>query len=125
MSFVKEWFKRHDDGTWGVLLFIALLPPILVGLLWAASMASDNGRVPAALAAAAQESGVMVCADGSIDHGDSWIDRIFSDGRFRCTSWRMRAKPVIRVLFSSAKPSSTRTSTRSAEGGGSEMARSR
>jgi hypothetical protein len=108
MSFAKEWIKRHDDGTWGVLLFIALLPPLLVGLLWAASAASDNGRVPAALAAAAQESGVMVCADGSIDHGDSLVDRIFSDGRFRCTSWRMRAKPVDPETGATTWPTSPR-----------------
>ena len=93
MTSVKAWLRRNDDGTAGVVLFAILLPPLLVGLLWAAGAASDMSRVPAALAAAAQESGVMVCADGTIDHGNSFITRMVGDGRFRCISWRMRAKP--------------------------------
>src|SRR5664280_1812644 len=108
MGSAKTWFKRDDDGTWRVVLFMLLLPIALFAMLWAANAASDSGRVPAALAAAAQESGVMLCADGTIDHGDSLLDRVFTDGRFRCTSWRMRAKTVDPHTGATTWPSSPR-----------------
>ncbi len=106
MGFAKAWFKRDDDGTWTVVLFIVLVPVLLVGLLLGISAASDNGRVPSALAAAQQETGVMVCKDGTIDHGDSWLDRLFTDGRFRCSSWRMRAKVYNPATGATTWPSS-------------------
>ena len=56
-------------------------------------MLGDSSRVPAELAAAAQETGVMVCNDGRIVHGEgAFLDRLFASGRFRCTSWQMRGK---------------------------------
>ncbi|MDQ6628896.1 MAG: hypothetical protein M3Z29_10700 [Pseudomonadota bacterium] len=108
MSLVRRWFSRNGDGSLRVVGFMLLLPALLFVILWAASAASDTGRVPAALAAAAQESGVMVCADGSIDHGDSFLGRLFGDGRFRCTSWRMRAKSVDPSTGATTWPSSPR-----------------
>src|SRR5664280_954005 len=87
MGSAKTWFKRDDDGTWRVVLFMLLLPIALFAMLWAANAASDSGRVPAALAAAAQESGVMLCADGTIDHGDSLLDRAFQT-RNRRQAWQ-------------------------------------
>ena len=63
--------------------------------LWGANELSDGGRIPSELAAARQQPGEMVCADGTIVRSDgSLIERIFGIGTFRCGSWRMRARQV-------------------------------
>lgn len=82
---------KRDDIWWRVAALVVGLPLMLVLALTAVSVASDGGRVPSELAAAARETGVMRCSEGTIDHGDgSLVDRLFDSGRFRCTAWRMR-----------------------------------
>ncbi|MEO8835644.1 MAG: hypothetical protein ABI364_02785, partial [Caldimonas sp.] len=72
---------------------VVALPLIVAAFLWMASALGDSSRVPAELAAAGQEAGVMVCNDGRIVHGsDSLLDRMLAVGDFRCTSWKMRGK---------------------------------
>jgi hypothetical protein len=91
MSDITTRIKRDSDGTLRVVMFIVFLPILVGAIVWAASLMSDSGRVPAELAAAKRESGVMLCTEGAIVHGDgSFLDRLFADGRFRCTWWRMR-----------------------------------
>ncbi|HZV93352.1 MAG TPA: hypothetical protein VFF72_09050 [Caldimonas sp.] len=82
----------RETSAWRVALFAAGLTILLWLVLWGASLLSDNGRIPSELAAAAQQPGDMVCADGAIVRGDgSFVDSLFSTGgRFRCTDWRMR-----------------------------------
>ena len=70
---------------------------------------SDSGRIPSELAAAQQESGVMVCADGTIVRANgSLVERIFGVGTFRCNSWRMRARQVDPATGHTDWPSSPR-----------------
>ena len=101
---------QHDvQGRWRVLLLIAVLPAVLGTLLWIASALSDSSRVPAELAASQQESGVMLCAEGRIDHGTgTWFDRLLDSGNFRCTAWRMRAALVESTTGATHWPSSPR-----------------
>lgn len=76
-------------------LFAVCLLLFLWAALLAASLMSDSGRIPSELAAAQQESGVMVCADGTIVRSNgSLVERIFGVGTFRCGAWRMRTKQV-------------------------------
>ena len=75
--------------------------------LWSLDLMSDNARIPSELVAAAHETGVMVCADGTIVHADgSWVERVFGVGRFRCTSWRLRIKLVDPATGATDWPSS-------------------
>jgi hypothetical protein len=87
---------KHDDvDAWRVAVFVVFLPVVAGSILWVASLLSDSGRVPAELAASAQESGVMQCAEGTIVHGSgSLLDRVVASARFQCTYWRLRAKLV-------------------------------
>src|SRR4051794_35078132 len=69
-------------------LFALVLLLFLWAALWAASLMSDSGRIPAEVAAARQQAGEMVCADGTIVRSDgSLVERIFGVGTFRCSSW--------------------------------------
>jgi len=80
-------------GRKRLVVFAVCLVLFLWAALWAASLVSDSGRIPSELAAAQQETGVMVCADGTIVRSDgSLVEQIFGVGRFRCTNWRMRAR---------------------------------
>jgi hypothetical protein len=101
--------KNNDDTSWRLALFIVGLPLVIGAMLWAASVLSDGTRVPAALAAAAQGSGVMFCTEGAIVRGtDSLIDRLFGDGSFHCTAWRMRRGQVNTATGVADWPSSPR-----------------
>ena len=85
--------SRRYSGKTRLALFAAFLLVLLWAALWGASLMSDSGRIPSELAAAQQETGVMVCSDGTIVRSDgSLVERIFGVGRFRCTNWRMRAR---------------------------------
>lgn len=87
--------KAQHSGKTRLVVFAVGLTLVLWAALWGASLMSDSGRIPSELAAAQQESGVMVCADGTIVRADgSLVERIFGVGAFRCTSWRMRARQV-------------------------------
>jgi hypothetical protein len=82
-------------GKTRLVAFALCLTLLLWAALWGTSLMSDNGRIPAELAAAQQETGVMVCADGTIVRANgSLVERIFGVGTFRCNSWRMRARQV-------------------------------
>lgn len=93
MKSVHPWSARTAFSRWRAVLLIVVLPMVLGTILWAASLMSDSNRVPAEIAASARETGVMLCAEGTVDHGDeSLIERILSGGHFRCTAWRMRGR---------------------------------
>ncbi len=82
---------------------------LLWAALWGASLMSDSGHIPSELAAAQQEMGVMVCADGTIVRSNgSLVERIFGVGTFRCNSWRMRARQVDPATGHTDWPSSPR-----------------
>jgi hypothetical protein len=101
--------RRRDDTWWRALAFLVGLPLVLVLALAAVSAASDGGRVPSELAAAARETGVMLCSEGRIDHGDgAWFDRLFDSGKFRCTAWRMRQRLVDSNTGATVWPTSPR-----------------
>jgi hypothetical protein len=83
--------QRTRARLWRAVVLTACLPVVLGVLLWGASVMSDSHRVPAALAAWALESGVMLCTEGRIVHGDGSVaDRLLGTGQFRCGAWRMR-----------------------------------
>ena len=93
MASASTTMKRRYSGKTRLAGFAVLLALLLWAALWGASLMSDSGRIPSELAAAQQETGVMVCSDGTIVRGDgSLVERIFGVGRFRCTNWRMRAR---------------------------------
>ena len=101
--------KQSAARGWRGVLLIGVLPLVLGALLWGASVLSDNGRIPAELAAAQQESGVMLCIDGKIVYGaGAVIDRILNSGSFRCTAWRMRETVVDTSTGATRWPSSPR-----------------
>ena len=87
--------RRRYSGKARLALFAAVLVVLLWAGLWCASLVSDSGRIPSELAAAQQESGVMVCSDGTIVRSNgSLVERIFGVGTFRCNNWRMRSRQV-------------------------------
>jgi hypothetical protein len=102
--------KRPDTSSWRIGLFAACLAVVLWAALWAASLMSDSGRIPSELAAAAQQPGDMVCADGAIVRGDgSFLASVFSaGGTFRCIAWRMRHRQVDPATGATDWPSSPR-----------------
>ena len=102
--------KRRDTSAWRIAFFAAIVVVLVWLALWGASLMSDSGRVPSELAAAAQQPGDMVCADGAIVRGDgSWIDSLLSTGgRFRCIAWRMRHRQVDPATGATDWPSSPR-----------------
>ena len=101
--------RNPSSRRWRALLLIVTLPVVLGGLLWAADVVSDGNRVPAEIAALARETGVMLCAEGTVDHDqDSIWDRMFQAGTFRCTSWRMRGKSSSTTTGAVDWPSSPR-----------------
>ncbi|MEP7303808.1 MAG: hypothetical protein ABI699_19995 [Caldimonas sp.] len=100
---------RRARAGMRLALFAIGLVLFLWAALWVASLMSDSARIPAELAAAAQENGVMVCSDGTIVRADgSLLDRIFGIGRFSCTAWRMRARLVDPATGTVDWPSSPR-----------------
>ena len=83
--------KRTGFRILRLVLLLACLPLVTGGLLLAAGSINDSQRVPAELAAWRQQSGVMVCSEGSVQRGDgSLVDRLLDAGTFRCAAWRMR-----------------------------------
>lgn len=109
MSLTKPRPKSSLARGWRVLLLIAALPLVLSAILWSASALSDDAQIPAELAAARQESGVMLCDGGQIVPGaEAFIERLFSGATFRCTSWRMRATLVDPTTGATRWPSSPR-----------------
>jgi len=101
--------KRRDASTWRLAFFAVCLIVVLWAALWGASLLSDSGRIPSELAAAAQQPGDIVCADGTIVRGDgSFLDSLFYGGRFRCIAWRMRARAVNPATGATDWPSSPR-----------------
>ena len=88
---------------------IGVLPLVLGALLVGATALSDGGRIPAELAAARQQPGEMICADGRIVPGaEDFIDRLLSGATFRCTAWRMRRQLVDPGTGATNWPSSPR-----------------
>jgi hypothetical protein len=109
MSVAVSPKNQRPGRGWRNVLLIIILPLVFGAMLWAASVLSDNGRVPSELAAAKQESGVMLCADGKIVHGaGEFFDRLLNGGTFRCTSWRMRQTQVDTATGATYWPSSPR-----------------
>ena len=110
MSTARSASTPRETSVWRVALFAAALTILLWFVLWGASLLSDNGRVPSELAAAAQQPGDMVCAEGAIVRGDgSFIDSLFSTGgRFRCIAWHMRNSRVDSSTGKTDWPSSPR-----------------
>jgi len=81
--------------AWRIAAMAGALPLVLGAILVSASALSDGGRIPAELAAARQQPGEMICADGRIVPGaEDFIDRLLSGATFRCTAWRMRRQLV-------------------------------
>ncbi len=91
-------------------MLVVALPMVLGAILWTANVVvGDGNRVPAEIAASARETGVMLCAEGTVDHDeDSLWDRIVHAGMFRCTSWRMRGKSSSTTTGAVDWPSSPR-----------------
>jgi hypothetical protein len=109
MSSVPVIARRREIGILRIALFAVILVALLWAALWGAILVSDNGRVPAELAAAAQQPGEMVCSAGTIARGDgSFIDTVFGTGRFRCIGWRMRNPRVDPATGATEWPTSPR-----------------
>jgi hypothetical protein len=102
--------NRRDGSAWRIAFFAVCLSMFLWVALWAASLMSDNGRIPSELAAAAQQPGDMVCSEGSIVRGSgSLLDSLLSTGgRFRCIAWRMRHPQTDPTTGATDWPSSPR-----------------
>ena len=109
-SIAADAAKRNDASAWRIAFFAVVLVVLLWLALWGASLMSDSGRVPSELAAAAQQPGDMVCADGAIVRGDgSFLASLFSaGGHFRCIAWRMRHRTVDPATGATDWPSSPR-----------------
>lgn len=109
MPVVPSPKNRSAARGWRAVVLLGVLPLVLGAMLLGASLLSDNGRIPAELAASQQESGVMLCADGKIVYGGgAVIDRVLNSGVFRCTAWRMRESLVDRATGATHWPSSPR-----------------
>jgi len=94
---------------WRAALLLFALPTVFGAILWVANAVGDSNRVPAEIAASARDTGVMLCAEGTVDHDDESLwDRITSVGTFRCTSWRMRGKASSTTTGAVDWPSSPR-----------------
>ena len=95
---------------WRWVVLVLVLPMVFGAFLWTANVVSDSNRVPAEIAASARDTGVMLCAEGSVGHDDdeSLWDRIVKVGTFRCTSWRMRGKSSSTTTGAVDWPSSPR-----------------
>jgi len=101
--------KTSAGRAWRLVLMIGVLPLVVGALLVGASALSDGGRIPAELAAARQQPGEMICADGRIVPGaEDFIDRLLSGATFRCTAWRMRRRLVDPATGATNWPSSPR-----------------
>ena len=91
------------------IMLIVMLPLVLGALLWAASVLSDDNRIPGLLAHFAKESGVMYCTEGRIVRGDgSLLDRALEPGTFRCTAWKLRGEGSYTVKAAMPWPTSPR-----------------
>jgi hypothetical protein len=86
--------SSSDELGWrGVVLSIVSLTATWL-MLWALTLVGDTTRVATELEASRRDGAVMVCLDGTIDYEDnSLLERLFGDGYFRCTEWRMRDIP--------------------------------
>lgn len=100
----------RETPPWRIALFAVCLVVTVWAALWGLSLMSDNGRIPAELAAAAQQPGDMVCSGGAIVRGDgSFLASVFSaGGTFRCIAWRMRHRQVDPATGATDWPSSPR-----------------
>ena len=100
---------RRDHMWWRAAAFFVGLPVVLFFVLSSLSAASDAGRVPSELAASNRGSAVMVCSEGRIEHrSDSFFDRVFDAGTFRCTAWRMHKTSVDSASGATDWPTSPR-----------------
>ena len=109
MTAIKEPSAAARSGLGRTVMLIVSLPIVLGALLWGASVLSDNNRIPALLAQAAKESGVMYCTAGKIVHGDgSLLDRAIHPGVFRCTEWKVRGEETSTVRGATPWPDSPR-----------------
>jgi hypothetical protein len=90
--------RGPDDLGWrGLLLSVAFLVGMWI-LLWGLTLVGDSTRVSTELAASRRENSVMMCMDGIIDYEETGLlsglaERLFGEGYFRCTEWRMRETP--------------------------------
>ena len=109
MQHVRPRPRRTPGERWRVALLIIVLPGVFGAIVWAARAASDDNRIPAEIAASARDTGVMLCAEGTIDHAeDSLWDWIVGAGDFRCTAWRMHGKSSSTTTGAADWPSSPR-----------------
>ena len=91
------------------LVLVVSLPLVFGAILYAASILSDDNRIPGLLAHAAKESGVMYCTAGRIVRGDgSLVDRAIAPGSFRCTEWKLRGPGSYTVKAATPWPTSPR-----------------
>ena len=100
---------RPRTRPWRALGLVIIVPVVLGAIVWTANAVGDSNRVPAEISASARETGVMLCAAGSVERdGESLWDRIFAAGTFRCTSWRMRGEASSTTTGAVGWPSSPR-----------------
>jgi hypothetical protein len=101
--------RRPIVRRWRTVVLLLALPTVFAALVWLANAVGDSNRVPAEIAASARDTGVMLCADGTVERDDESLwDRITSVGTFRCTSWRMRGKASSTTTGAVDWPSSPR-----------------
>jgi hypothetical protein len=83
--------KRTGLRSLRIVVLVSCLPLVLGGFVLGARALSDSHRVPRELVDWKLQTGVMLCTEGSIEHGDgSFWDRMFKRGDFRCGNWKMR-----------------------------------
>ena len=93
MTPAKPPTRRRGVRLWRALALTVSLPLVAGALIWGASVVGDRSRGPAALAEAAQGSGVMYCTEGALVRGDgSFFARLVDSARLRCTAWKMRGQ---------------------------------
>lgn len=91
MSPPPSTLKRTGFRFLRIAVFVFCLPLVAGGFLLGASALSDSQQVPRELVDLKLQTGVMLCTEGSITHGDgSLLDRLLVAGQFRCGNWRMR-----------------------------------
>ena len=109
MTAPKPPSRRQGARLWRAVALTVSLPLVAGALIWGASVLGDRTRAPAALAAAAQESGVMYCTEGALVRGEgSFFDRLVHSARLRCAAWKMRGQQTDSVKGAVAWPTSPR-----------------
>ena len=109
MTYDTAALRQTMARRWRTIVLVLVLPIVFGAFLWAANVVSDSNRVPAEIAASARDTGVMLCAEGTVGHDDESLwNRIVKAGTFRCTSWRMRGKSSSTTTGAVDWPSSPR-----------------